>query len=162
MVSRAVHHEDGGRERSGYADSRRDDPQPDGGGDGDTPVAQGGATPAAGRQEREAGRLGHVQRHPQHRGRRAQGRPHRPQREARERQLPARRRNESRHAESRLRVTGQNHGERHGFRQRQRRRQRGRRDGIPLRSLSDPSRQVARPASVSRATQSRESGNSKF
>ena len=57
MVSRAVHHEDGGRERSGYADSRRDDPQPDGGGDGDTPVAQGGATPAAGRQEREAGRL---------------------------------------------------------------------------------------------------------
>ena len=28
--------------------------------------------------EREAGRLGHVQRHPQHRGRRAQGRPHRP------------------------------------------------------------------------------------
>ena len=45
MVSRAVHHEDGGH------------PQPDGGGDGDTPVAQGGATPAAGRQEREAGRL---------------------------------------------------------------------------------------------------------
>ena len=42
MVSRAVHHKDGGRERSGYADSRRDDPQPDGGGDGDTPVAQGG------------------------------------------------------------------------------------------------------------------------
>ena len=92
MVSRAVHHEDGGRERSGYADSRRDDPQPDGGGDGDTPVAQGGATPAAGRQEREAGRLGHVQHHPQHRGRRAQGRSHRPQREAGEHQLPARRR----------------------------------------------------------------------
>ena len=61
-----------------YADSRRDDPQPDGGSDGDTPAAQGGATPAAGRQEREVRRLGHVQRHPQHRGRRAQGRPHRP------------------------------------------------------------------------------------
>ena len=139
---------------------RRDDPQPDGGGDGDTPVAQGGATPAAGRQEREAGRLGHVQRHPQHRGRRAQGRPHRPQREARERQLPARRRNESRHAEGRLRVAGQNHGERHGFRQRRQRRQRGQRNGISLRSLSNPSRQVARPASVSRATQSSELGNS--
>ena len=136
-----------------------------GGGDGDTPAAQGGATPAAGRQEREAGRLGHVQRHPQHRGSRAQGRPHRPQREACEHQLPARRRNESRHAESGLRVAGQNHGKRHGFRRRRRGRaslRAGRRDGIPLRSLSAPSRQVARPASVSRATQSRELGNSKF
>ena len=118
MVSRSVHHQEGGRERSGYADSRRDDPQPDGSGDGDTPVAQGGATPAAGRQEREAGRLGHVQHHPQHRGRGAQGRPHRPQREACEHQLPARRRDESRHAEGGLRVAGQNRGRRHGFRRR--------------------------------------------
>ena len=88
------------------------------GGDGDTPVAQGGATPAAGRQEREAGRLGYVQHHPQHRGRGAQGRPHRPQREAGEHQLPARRRDESRHAEGGLRVAGQNRGRRHGFRRR--------------------------------------------
>jgi len=53
-----------------------------------------------------------------------QGRPHRPQREAGEHQLPARRRDESRHAEGGLRVAGQNRGRRHGFRRRGGRRSR--------------------------------------
>lgn len=110
MVSGSKHRENGGRERSGRTDSRRNHAQPDGSANGNPPVAQDRATPLAGRQEREAGQLGLVQRHPQHRRRSHERRPDRPQREVGEHQLPTGRGTENRHAESRFRVAEQDDG----------------------------------------------------
>lgn len=61
-------------------------------------------------KRREAGQLGLVQRQPEHRRRSHERRTDRPQREVGKHQLPARRRTESRHAESRFRVAEQDDG----------------------------------------------------
>ena len=110
MVSGAEHREDGRRNRSGGTDSRRNHAQPDGSANGNPSVAQNRATPLAGRQERETGQLGLVQRQPEHRRRSHERCPDRPQREVGEHQLPAGRRTESRHAKSRFRLAEQDGG----------------------------------------------------